>query len=122
MQVITLRGEDWECGRDFLRTKLRRPIKSKKGNFSFSISDQAKAYLSKAVRIEIVMEGKVYTITKDMQPFQTEVVPSKFPGANPWHRYWYYVNEESGKEFVGQQSQEEYAVPHNPRGNEDGLD
>ena len=77
-------------------------IKKPKGKV-FSLSDQIVSFINRGYVAKVDVLGDVQTVSDVSKAFKKEVVPSKFPGYEPWHRYWFMmekkeINEEPKQE------------------------
>lgn len=91
---MKLRGQEvLRCGKTLYLT-----IKKPYGN-TFSISDKLKSYINRGYTLCVKIPHKEVYITQETPFLRKEVVPSKFEGSDPWHRYWYKTNVGEQKEL-----------------------
>lgn len=63
-------------------------------NKTFSLSDKLLSYTKKGYAIKVILPDGEKLITYHTRPFCKEEVPSHFPGAYAWKRYWFAYKPE----------------------------
>lgn len=93
--IKTLRGQDVDIDktRKTLTISIFKPLDK-----VFSLSDRVIGYAMKGYKVQVNMPQGTQVITNESRPFQKEEIPSKFSGAEPWHRYWFMIKSEESKQ------------------------
>lgn len=92
MKKIKLRGQVVEIDtiNKVIHMEIKKPTKK-----SFSISDKIAEYVLRGFSIKVKIGEKIQVITDMSKAFKEEVVSSKFAGYDPWHRYWFFIEDET---------------------------
>jgi len=64
----------------------------------FSLNDRIRGYLAQGYKAVVDVDGKILTLNFMSPVLFREKVPSKFPDAPPWYRFWYAIPAEEKRQ------------------------